>query len=88
MTDYDLTRMAELGEQYQRLRNDADEVREQLMAEVEAAEKADVRQVDIVKASKLTRERLRQIRIAREKKTVEQAAATKARSRSTKTAGR
>lgn len=65
MPDYDLTRMSELGDRYQRLRSEADNVRAELMAEVEAAEKAGVRQVDIVNASKLTRERLRQIRVAK-----------------------
>lgn len=67
MTSYDLTRMRELGERYERLRDEAEEVRVKLVAEIEAAEAADVRQVDIVKASRLTRERIRQFRIAREK---------------------
>lgn len=77
MPDYDLTRMTELGERYQRLRNEADDVRAELMAEVEAAEKAGVRQVDIVNASKLTRERLRQIRVAKEKAAAKRAAPKK-----------
>lgn len=69
MTGYDLTRMSELGERYERLRNEAEDVRVELVAEIEAAEAADVRQVDIVRASRLTRERIRQFRIAREKAT-------------------
>lgn len=80
MPDYDLTRMTELGERYQRLRNEADDVRAELMAEVEAAEKAGVRQVDIVNASKLTRERLRQIRVAKAKAAAAKKATPKKRS--------
>lgn len=77
--DYDLTRMRELGERYERMRAEADEVRLALVAEVEAAEAADVRQVDIAKASRLTRERIRQLRVARDKAAVETAAAKRTR---------
>jgi RPA family protein len=81
MAGYDLTRMTELGERYQKLRAEAETmlkpIRAELMAEVEAAVAADVPQVDIVAASKLTRERLRQIRIAKEKAAAKAAAAKK-----------
>ncbi len=61
MADYDLTKLAELGEQYERERAAAERTRALLTPEIIAAAAAKVRQVDIVKASGLTRERVRQI---------------------------
>lgn len=70
MTDYDLTKLSDLGEQYERLRAETDRVGKEVAAEVALAEAANVRQVDIVKASRLTRERIRQLRVARAKASV------------------
>lgn len=67
MADYDLTKLTKLGEKYERLRMQTDAVGKEVAAEVALAEAAEVRQVDIVKASRLTRERIRQMRVAREK---------------------
>lgn len=61
MADYDLTRLAELGKRYERERAAAERTRALLVPEILAAKAADVPQVDIVKASRLTRERIRQI---------------------------
>lgn len=61
MTEYDLTKLAELGQQYERERAAAEQTRALLTPEIAAAAAAGVRQVDIVKASKITRERVRQI---------------------------
>jgi hypothetical protein len=61
MADYDLTKLAALGEQYERERAAAEATRQRLTPEVVAAAQAGARQVDIVKASGLTRERVRQI---------------------------
>lgn len=61
MTEYDLTRLAELGRKYERERAAAEKTRALLVPEIVAAAAADVPQVDIVKASRLTRERIRQI---------------------------
>ena len=77
MTEYDLTRMRDLGKRYRQIRTEGDAVRAELMAEVEKATRAGVRQVDIVEASRLTRERLRQIRIAKEKAVAAQASSAK-----------
>ncbi|MEU4618858.1 hypothetical protein AB0G04_02605 [Actinoplanes sp. NPDC023801] len=61
MADYDLTKLSKLGEQYERERAAAERTRALLTPEIIAAAAARVRQVDIVKASGLTRERVRQI---------------------------
>lgn len=61
MTGYDLTRMAELGRRYERERAAAEKTRADLTPEILAAVAAEVPQVEIVKASRLTRERIRQI---------------------------
>lgn len=61
MTNYDLTRLAELGRQYERERAAAEKTRAELTPEILAAAAAKVRQVDIARASGLTRERVRQI---------------------------
>ncbi|AYF31460.1 hypothetical protein CSH63_29245 [Micromonospora tulbaghiae] len=61
MTNYDLTRLAELGRQYERQRAAAEKTRAEMMPEILAAASAKVRQVDIARASGLTRERVRQI---------------------------
>jgi hypothetical protein len=68
MTDYDLTRMDELGRRYERRRKAADETREELLPEILAALAAGVPQVKIVKASRLTRERVRQIERAAQRR--------------------
>ncbi len=67
MTQYDLTKLDKLGAQYEQLRAEVDEVGKEVADEAEGARLAGVPQVEIAKASRLTRERLRQIRIAREK---------------------
>lgn len=69
MAEYDLTKLAELGNRYERLRTEADQVSKQVAVEVALADAAGVKQVDIVRASRLTRERIRQLRVAREKGT-------------------
>ena len=61
MTDYDLTKLSDLGQRYERERAAAEATRALLTPEIVAAASAGVRQVDIVKASGLTRERVRQI---------------------------
>lgn len=61
MATYDLTRLSQLGEQYARERAAAEKTRGELTPEILAAARAKVRQADIVKASGLTRERVRQI---------------------------
>jgi hypothetical protein len=61
MTEYDLAKLAELGRQYEQERAAAEKTRGLLTPEIVAAAAAGVRQVDIVKASGLTRERVRQI---------------------------
>lgn len=69
MAEYDLTKLTELGNRYERLRTEADQVSKQVAVEVALADAAGVKQVDIVRASRLTRERIRQLRVAREKGT-------------------
>ncbi len=61
MTNYDLTHLAELGERYARERAAAEKTRGEIVPEIVTAARAKVRQADIVKASGLTRERVRQI---------------------------
>lgn len=61
MSDYDLTRLADLGRRYERAREAAEKLRTEITPEIIKADTADVPQVDIVKASRLTRERVRQI---------------------------
>lgn len=61
MTDFDLTTLAALGAQYERERAAAEATRKELTPQVISAAQAGIRQVDIVKASRLTRERVRQI---------------------------
>jgi hypothetical protein len=61
MTEYDLSELADLGRRYKRERAAADKTRNLLTPAIVAAATAGVRQVDIVKASGLTRERVRQI---------------------------
>lgn len=58
---HDTTRLTELGRKHQETRQAYEDARDALMPEVEAAIRAGVRQVDIVKATGLTRERIRQI---------------------------
>ena len=58
---YDTTRLAQLGKRHQKLREEAEAVRVQLAAEILAAVDADVRQVDIVKATGYTRDAIRQM---------------------------
>lgn len=61
MTDYDLTRLTELGQQYAQQRAAVEKTRERLTPEIVAAARARVRQSEIVKATGYTRERVRQI---------------------------
>jgi hypothetical protein len=61
MTDYDLTKLTSLGERHDRERAAVEKTRGEMTPEIVAAARAGVRQVDIVKASRLTRERVRQI---------------------------
>ncbi|WP_435120767.1 hypothetical protein [Micromonospora tulbaghiae] len=61
MNDYDLSRLAELGERHARERAALEKTRAELAPEVVAAAQAGVKQGDIVKASGYTRERVRQI---------------------------
>jgi hypothetical protein len=61
MSEYDLTRLTELGRRYARERAAAEKTRAELAPEIVAAAKADIRQSEIVKASGYTRERVRQI---------------------------
>lgn len=58
---HDTTRLHQLGQTHQQTRQAYEDARDALMPEVEAAIRAGVRQVDIVKATGLTRERIRQI---------------------------
>ena len=74
MTAYDLTRLTELGELYKQQRAQAEATRQELMSEVKKAEADDVIQAVISRASGVSRERFRQIRIAEEKKAAKEAA--------------
>lgn len=59
--DHDVTRLAALGEEHQKTRAAYEAARDALLPEVLGAIAAGVRQVDIVKMTGLTRERIRQI---------------------------
>lgn len=61
MTNYDLTRLSELGQKYAEQRAAAEATRQLLTPEIVAAARARVKQGEIVKASGLTRERVRQL---------------------------
>lgn len=61
MSNYNLSRLAELGERHARERAALEKTRAELVPEIVAAAKAKVKQGDIVKASGYTRERVRQI---------------------------
>jgi hypothetical protein len=61
MTQYDLATLSELGQRHERERAAVEQTRAQLVAEIVAAAKAGVRQVDIVRMTGYTRERVRQI---------------------------
>ncbi|MEU1642029.1 hypothetical protein [Micromonospora zamorensis] len=61
MTNYDLTRLSELGRTYAEQRAAAEKTRAELTPEILAAARARVKQGDIVRASGLTRERVRQL---------------------------
>jgi len=65
--DYDLREMEKLGAEHERLQAEIEEVRDRLHAEVLKAHAAGVRQVDIVKASRYTRDRIRIIVIKKGK---------------------
>lgn len=58
---YDTSRLADLGDRHQQTRAAYEQARDELLPEVHAALAAGVRQVDIVKMTGLTRERIRQI---------------------------
>lgn len=58
---YDLREMEKLGAEHERLQAKVKDVRERLHAEVLKANAAGVRQIDIVKASRYTRDRVRVI---------------------------
>ncbi len=58
---YDTRRLAQLGARHQDARAAYESAKAEMLPEVEAAIRANVRQVDIVKMTGLTRERIRQI---------------------------
>lgn len=64
MGEYDVARLAELGKRYEQERAAAEATRKELTPEIVAAARAGVRQVEIVRATGLTRERVRQICLA------------------------
>lgn len=61
---YDPQRLQQLGKKSQRLRAELEALRPELVAEIKAAAAADMRPVDIVKATGYTRDGIRKILIA------------------------
>ena len=58
---YDLTNLEKLGRRVERLRTELAELLPQMRVEVQAALDADVRQVDVAKAARYTRDAIRKI---------------------------